>query len=274
MPAKRRSVDIYLLGRGIVNGTGQMTQEAIQAIESSRLVLDLSGDVGAVRKLHKNVVDLYSDYWTGELSDNVYDRLEELIVDEVRTNGPTVSVIVDGHPMFFDDVNWSLLRNGKRRRLNVVAVPGISCLDTMMIDVGVDLGNGAQIVHANHLVMYGIQLDPHLQTYVLQIGKFGTAFFSRETKRNLPGRFTPFVEHVTRFYPPDTMTTLMVSLGRDTIRRKVRLGDLDSARAFLHRHQDDGLTMYIPARPRKPTNEEFTRGCDDLEQLARIAVLA
>src|SRR5260370_667689 len=123
---RRQRVDIYLLGRGIADGVSQMTFEAMDALRASRLVFDLSGDAKAIRKLHQNVVDLSDDYWTGELCDDVYKRLEETVIAEVRKNGPAVAIVVDGHPMLFDDVNWSLLRNGKRRRLNVVAIPGIS----------------------------------------------------------------------------------------------------------------------------------------------------
>jgi uncharacterized protein YabN with tetrapyrrole methylase and pyrophosphatase domain len=271
---RRQRVDIYLLGRGIVDGVSQMTIEAMDALRASRLVFDLSGDAKAVRKIHHNVIDLSDDYWTGELCDDVYQRLEEMVVAEVRKNGPGVSIIVDGHPMLFDDVNWSLLRKGKRRGLNVVAIPGVSSLDTMMIDVGEDLGNGAQIVHANQLLVYDIALDPHLQTYVLQVGKFGTEFFSRETRRNLPGRFTLLAAHLTRFYPADHMATLIISLGEKSIRRRVRLGELDNARAFLHRHQDDGLTMYIPAYPRPIVDERFSSAINDFDQLKTIAELA
>jgi precorrin-2 methylase len=273
MASRRRRVDIYLLGRGIADGVSQMTIEAMEALRASRVVFDLSGDAKAIRKLHHNVIDLFDDYWTGEQCDNVYQRLEETIVDEVRKNGPGVSIVVDGHPMLFDDVNWSLLHKGKRRGLVVVAIPGISCLDTMMIDVGADLGNGAQIVHANQLLLYDIALDPHQQTYVLQVGKFGTNFFSRETRRNLPGRFTPLAAHLTRFYPADLVATLIVSLGEKSIRRRVSVGELDDARAFLHRHQDDGLTMYIPARPRPIVNERFASALDDIDQLKAIAVM-
>ena len=271
---RRRTVDIYLLGRGVTSGVQQMTLEALRALEKSRVVFDLSGEVRSVRKLHKNVIDLAKEYWTGELNDDVYVRLEERIVAEVRANGPTVALIVDGHPMVFDDVSWNLLRKAGRRRLNVVAIPGISCLDTMMIDVGFDLGEGAHIVEANDLVVSDITLDPQLQTYVLQVAKFGTCFVSRETKRNLPGRFTPLVDHLTRFYPPEHVATLIVSMNRDSIRRRVALRDLDSARAFLHRHQDHGLTLYIPARPSGVKNHQFVRDVDDLDHLATIAELA
>lgn len=276
MARNGHAADIYLLGRGIAGGIAQMSVEAIDALKRSRLVFDLSGDVKAIRKLHPNVVDLYDDYWTGELCEDVYARLKDQVLAEIVQNGPTVSIIVDGHPMLFDDVNWSIVRSGKRKGLRVVPLPGISCLDTMMIDVGVDMAEGAQIVHANQLLLYGIRLDPHMQTYVFQVGKFGTDFFSRETKRNLPGRFTPLVDYLTKFYPADHVVTLIVSTGngRGTIRKRVRLGRLDEARAFLHKNQDYGLSMHIPACPREITNHEFSRQIDDLEHLARIAVLA
>jgi hypothetical protein len=268
----KKRADIYLLGRGIANGIAQMTVESLDALRASRVVFDLSGDVRAVRKLHPNVVDLYSDYWTGELCDDVYDRMQEMILAEVKTNGPTVSVIVDGHPMVFDDVNWGIVRAGKRRGLNVVPLPGISCVDTMMIDLGVDIGIGAQIVHANHLLAYDIKLDPHLQTFVFQVAKFGTSFFSAETRANRPGRFTPLAEHLTRFYKPDHPATLIVS-GTPPLRKRVKLGALDDARAFLHRHQDDGMTMHIPAAPRAAVNEPFAKAIDDEAHLAKIAVV-
>lgn len=275
MPSKReKPVDIYLLGRGIADGVSQMTTEALAAIRASRIVFDLSGDVRAIRKLHRNVVDLSSDYWTGELCDNIYDRLQEMLLSEAKTNGPTISVVVDGHPMVFDDVNWGIVRAGRKRGLNVVALPGISCVDTMMIDLGVDIGDGAQIVHANHLLTHDITLDPHLQTFVFQIGKFGTSFFTRQTRANRPGRFTPLVEHLTRFYPPDHVATLIVSGStRAAVHKRVRLGALDDARAFLHRHQDDGLTMHIPAYPRAPVNEAFARAIDDERHLAEITLV-
>jgi len=270
-----RKPDIYLLGRGIAGGVSQMTVEALDALRASRIVFDLSGDVRAVRRVHRNVVDLYDEYWTGELCDDVYERLKQRVLDEAETNGPTVALVVDGHPMVFDDVNWSIVRAGRRRGLRVQPLPGISCVDTMMIDLGVDVGDGTQIVHANQLVVYDIRLDPHLQTFVFQVGKFGTSFFSAETARNLEGRFTPLVEHLTRFYPSDHVVTLLVSSGNGsgaTIRKRLRLSSLDDARAFLHRRQDDGLTMHIPAVPRAVVNKAFASAVDDERHLDRIAV--
>lgn len=269
---RHRRVDVYLIGRGIRDGVEQMTTESLNALKASRLVFETSGDAESVRGIHPNVIDMADDYWTGELCDDVYARMEDTIVREVRTNGPTVAVITDGHPMFFDEINWNLLKKGKRRGMNVVALPAVSSLDTMMIDVGMDVGDGAQIVHANQLLLYDLTLDPHLQTYVLQIGKFGTSFYSAGTKRNLPGRFTPLVKHLTRFYPADVMVTLIISLGEDSIRRRVRLRDLDSARVFLHDRQNDGLTMHIPPCSEE-MNAKFSAQLDDPKHLAKIAVL-
>lgn len=270
---RRRAVDIYLLGRGIGTGIGQMTLEAVRALEKSRLVFDLSGDPRSLRKLHKNVVDLAGDYWAGGLNTDVYTRLEQRILAEVRDSGPTVSVVVDGHPLMGEGINWNLVRKAKRRRLNVVAMPGVSSLDTMMIAVGFDLSEGAQIVEANDLLVSGITLDPQLQTYVLQVAKFGTWFITRETKRNLPGRYAPLRDYLLRFYPPETGVTFIVSLGDESIRRRVALRDLDDARAFVHQHRHHGLTLYIPACGGRIANEQFASDLWEFEHLAAIAEL-
>ena len=94
-------------------------------------------------------------------------------------------------------------------------------------------------------------------------------YFSRETKRNRPGRFTPLVGHLTRFYTPEVTVTLIVSLGEHSLRRRIALGRLDDARAFLHRHQDAGLTMHFPPQPRGIVNARFARELDDLGHLRR-----
>lgn len=270
---KQRPVDVYLVGRGVRDGVEQMTLESINAIKASRIVFETSGDPDATRTLNRNVIDMASDYWTGELADDVYDRMEKTIWKELKTNGPTVAVITDGHPMLFDQINWNLYHKGRRRGLNVVALPAVSSLDTMMIDLGMDLGEGAQIVHANQLMLYETPLDPHLQTYILQISKFGTSFYSRETKRSLPGRFTPLVRHLTRYYPKDVIVTLIVSMGADSIRKRVRLGNLDSARGWIHAHENDGLTLHIPPTTSEVLNERFAENLDDLKYLAKIAEL-
>jgi hypothetical protein len=269
-------VDIYLIGRGIARRAAQMTVEALDALRSSRIVFDLSGDVRAIRRLHPKVLDLTKEYWTGELCDDVYDRLQERVLTEAEMNGPTISMIVDGHPMFFDDVNWGIVRAGRRRGLRVQPLPGISCLDVMTIDLGVDLGDGAQIVHANRLVLYDVALDPYLHTFLLQVGKFGTSFFSRGTRGNRCGRFKPLVEHLMRFYPADHMVNLIVSSGNvagPTAQKRIRLRALDDARSFLHRYQDDGLTLHVPSVDRGIVNEQFGREVDDERHLERLAIV-
>lgn len=274
MKKRAKTVDIYLIGRGIADGTAHMTVEAVEALRSCRVVFDLSADVKAVRRLHPNVVDLAAEYWTGELCDDVYPRLKERVLTEAATNGPTVGIIVDGHPMVFDDVNWGIYRTGRRRGLRVEALPGISCLDTLLIDTGVDLGDGTQIVHASRLVLYGVTLDSSLHTYLLEVDKFGTNFFSVDTRGNRRGRFTPLAKYLTRFYPADHMVTLLVSTGRGAqASKRVRLGCLDDAGAFLHRHENEGMTMHIPAIDRDIVDEKFSRQVDDKAHLARIAVL-
>jgi hypothetical protein len=65
-----------------------------------------------------------------------------------------------------------------------------------------------------------------------------------------------------------------MSSGNDaTIHKPLRPRRSGEARTFLRRHQDDGQTMHITARPRPTMNKEFSRAIDDVRYLAEIAVV-
>lgn len=271
-PAPReRAVDIYLIGRGIL-GVRQLTAEAREALQSCRLVFDLSGDAAAIRRVNRNVVDLSDDYWGhSDLNANIYERLTRKVLAE-GGRGPTIGLVTDGHPMVFDDVCWAIRRRGKKRGLHVVALPGVSCLDTMVIDLWVDLGNGSQIVEANQLVEWNMTLSPHLATFVFQVGKFGTEIIAAPRSSSRKGRYDALAEHLMRWFPPTHPVTLIVSAGdvRPAARRSVRLAMLDRARAFIDENAPYGLTLFLPPLPSTPDVAFGTR-IRDHEHHADIA---
>lgn len=273
--SKRRPVDLFVVGRGVRDGTGQMTLEAVEALKTCRVVLDLSADPDAVRAIHPNVVDLAQDYWTFDVNEDVYARIERIVLDEVRRGGPTVGHITDGHPLLFDDVSWSLVRRGRKLGLKVVALPGVSCLDTMVLELGVDLGNGTQILEATQVLHYDLALNPYLATFLFQIGSFGTNFVSATTRRNRKGRFTPLVDHLLKFFPRGHPAVLISSSGRGRPARKLRLPlhRLDGAREFIHSAEGGGLTLYLPPLPRQ-ANPAYTRKLSDVGHLQDITELA
>ena len=120
-------------------------------------------------------MNLDSQYWTGELDTDVYTRMANTILDEAQ-EGPGVVMVGDGHPAYYDDVTWDIYRRGKRRGLNVKILPAISSIDSMAANCGLEIHTGGfQIFDATTIVAINQDLNPHVDTLIMQIGWFGTS---------------------------------------------------------------------------------------------------
>ena len=114
MSKSRNSFDIALAGIGI-GGFEQTTLETLEVFKRARIIFHLTSYHQRLRKYCKQVIDLDSEYWTGELDTEVYARITQMVLDEAR-RGPRVVMVGDGHPAYYDDVTWDIYRKGKRRR--------------------------------------------------------------------------------------------------------------------------------------------------------------
>ncbi len=238
----RRKTDLWILGIGI-RGMQQITLETLEVLERCRRVLHLTHQHREMKRLNPNVVDLEPFYWTAAERDSVYEDLVELVLDEVE-NGPEVALVSYGHPMIYDDVTLDLVRLCRRRGFRCRVLPAVSCLDSLAIDLGIDYGYGLQVYEATQLVEEEYVMNPALHTLIMQLGVFGT---SRITDRvpNRPGRFTPLVEFLERFYPSDHPATIAFSDDGSMSGPKVvktRISRLDSHRRSIF----PGVTLYLP----------------------------
>ena len=165
------------------------------------------------------------------------------MLDEVE-KGPEVALASYGHPMVFDDTTMELVRLSKKRGFRCRVLPAVSCIDTLCVDVGIDPGDGLQVFEASDLVELNMSMNPQLNTLLFQIGTFGTSVIGDDEP--VPGRFTPLVEYLQRFYPPDHRVIIVFSNdgsmpGPDLL--KTRLSRMDSHRRRIF----PGVSLYIPA---------------------------
>ncbi len=234
--------DIYLLGLGI-RGMRQVSLETLAALRRCRIVLHLSDQHRALKRLHPRVVNLARFYWTGDEREEVYARLVRLILEEVA-RGPGVGVVTYGHPLLLDDVSLQLLAIARKRRLRAIALPAISCLDALSIDLGTDFGYGLQLFEASHLVASDLSMNPRIEALILQLGEFGESRTS-DALRSRAGRFLPLENHLRKFYPPDHRLVIAFSddayIGRRLF--KTTLSRLEASRGRIF----PGSTLYLPA---------------------------
>ena len=73
----------------------------------------------------------------------------------------------------------------------------------MAANCGLEINTGGfQIFDATTIVAINQDLNPHVDTLIMQIGWFGTSLVADIT-HSKKGRFKPFVDYLRRFYPAD-----------------------------------------------------------------------
>ena len=234
--------DFYLLGIGI-RGMKQVSLETIDALRKCRKIYHLTDEHRQLKRINPNVVNWGPHYWVEQDYDIVYQRLLDCLLEEV-SKGPGVGSVIYGHPLFFDDVHMEIREISKRRGLRCVVLPGVSSLDTLSIDLGIDYGDGLLVVEADDIVENSIALNPDLHTLIFQIGEFGMGS-PGATRSTGPDRFMKIEKYLLKFYEPQQRIVIAYSddgHGDGSVLLKSRLGRLSTH----HRRMFSGTTLYIP----------------------------
>ncbi len=199
--------DIYIVGLGI-RSVRQITREAEDAIRASRTVLYVDAGFGVqeyLLTLCRNVENLLTEYHEGTLRMGTYRAMAARVV-EAALDDPPVTFAVYGHPTFFVYPADLIQRSAALLGLGVEVMPGISTIDTVCVDLGLDVGTtGLQVHEATGVLLTKRRLDPEVPCLLLQVDAMETGFFT--TRRSVPERFRRLQEHLLEFYPPEHVLT-------------------------------------------------------------------
>ena len=270
MKKSSRTLDIALTGVGI-GGFSTTTLETIEAFKKARIIFHLTSYHRKLQQYCTNVVNLEKQYWTGEVDTDVYERMANIILDEAK-NGPGVVMVGDGHPAYYDDVTWDIYRRGRKRGLNVRILPAISAIDSMAANCGLEIdATGFQIFEATSIVAGNQDLNPHIDTLIMQIGWFGTSLIA-DINESKKGRFKPFIKYLRRFYPKDHPVRVMEAPFNEQnppVVISTKLGSLDDH----HKKIMPIMSMFVPALPREAPeeNEAFIKSTTDVAHLEEVA---
>lgn len=270
MKRSSKRFDIALTGVGI-GGFSQTTLETLDAFKRARIIFHLTSYHRKFQQYCDNVVNLDKQYWTGEVDTDIYERMANTILDEAR-NGPGVVMVGDGHPAYYDDVTWDIYRRGKRRGLNVKILPAISSIDSMAANCGLEIHTGGfQIFDATTIMALNQEINPHIDTLIMQIGWFGTSLVFDITSSK-KGRFKPFIKYLRRFYPKDHSVRVMEAPFNEQnppVVISTKLGKLDDH----HRRIMPIMSMFVPALPEDSPSEntEFIEATTDVKHLEEMA---
>lgn len=225
-----RAVDVIGAGLAIPN---HLTLESLQSLTQAEVLYTIL-DVSLVRRLPLDfsacrVVQMMEFYSQDRPRRANYEEAVVRIVDAV-TSGFRTCYLTFGNPVMYDSVTQGLLHVAEEGGFTVRVLPGISFIDTVLIDARVDIGEGVQIHDATALVQQGVSLDPRVTVILAQPGVFENEFMLEAG--NLRTSLTRLMGYLRRWYPNEHRISLITSHhlnGADPVVAEMALRDLPSA---------------------------------------------
>lgn len=247
-------VDIYLVGLGMFE-MRQTTLETLEVLKQAKRVFHLTTQHEELSIINANTEDLGPLYWKPGKRADIYYKIAQYVVSFARETRPAAFVI-EGNPMFFSDVSWNIAELGKAASLRVEALPGVSCIDVLPIQLGFEPGDlGLQIFEATQLVLYGLAINTHLSTLILQVGVFAETAHPGSGSKRL-GTFDPLVRHLSNFFPAGHPAIFI----RSTLSRTFPNVVFTTNIARIDEQRDgivEGMTLYLPRLSVPPIDQSI-----------------
>jgi uncharacterized protein YabN with tetrapyrrole methylase and pyrophosphatase domain len=236
------------LGYGI---SSQVTPEAMDHIRRSDKFFFLTYDPVTERwleQLHPAATSLKKIQRKPSASN--LDAMVERMLSAV-SEGLTVCAAFSGHPAVCLSPSHDVVRRVRRRGFPAQWIPGISAMDCLFADLGIDPGDdGYQLFDATELLERRPNLDPRIPLIVLQPGVIDSNTDSREDA-DRRARLIELTSFFKRHYSPSHKITLYetaVFPNCDPIVRNLRLSSLPYCEVTFF------STLYIPPSGSPPLN--------------------
>ena len=193
---------LTIVGTGISIG-GHLTPEARAAFAHAEEARYLVGDpvaVSVLEELNPRAKSLHTLYETGRDRLRAYEAMVEELLEPVR-GGRNVCGAFYGHPSLFVYPGLEALRIARDEGFDTRMLPGISSLDCLWCDLGIDPAiDGCQIYHATDFVLQRRQPDTAATLVLLQIN-----VIAQPAQLDKPdwSRLPVLVDYLAEFYSAD-----------------------------------------------------------------------
>lgn len=237
--------DIAVVGLGIT-GIHQITREAEETIRhcTETFVTDMAiGVVDHLVTLSPKVTDLNKRYAIGDHRIEIYRRMASDVVTAALERAP-VCFATYGHPSMFCYPTTLIQRAARVLDLRVALLPGVSFLDTLFADLGVDPGfDGLQMYEATDLVLRDRPLQNDVPAVIVQAPIVLDAY-NRPEGPNLED-VAHLERHLLRFYPAEHTVLNVISRTHPLLDPVTQQFPVRRLAEVLARGSNVG-TLYIP----------------------------
>ncbi|MFZ6743925.1 SAM-dependent methyltransferase [Undibacterium sp. JH2W] len=213
---------------------GQLTPIAQSYMESFDIVIAAVPNIftrkwlQGVAKEYVCLNDHYDDTKVdGKTRRDTYRRMADTILKEVRA-GKKVCAAFYGHPGIFACISHMAIAEAREEGYEAHMEPGISALDCLVADLGIDPGSyGMQSMESTQFMIYKRTLDPTALLVLWQVGIAGDLTLKRFDTE--PAHLQILVNKLAQYYPLDH-EVILYEAATDPLEKtridKLPLGDL------------------------------------------------
>jgi hypothetical protein len=207
--------------------------------------------VGLLEQLNPKARTLYDHYELGRPRQEIYDRMAEEILTEVRA-GNTVCAAFYGHPGIFVSPSHQALQGAREEGFAARMLPAVSAEDCLFADLGVDPGEvGCQSYEATDFLLRRRQVDPSAILVLWQVAVIGESRYSSDLPQD---RLAVLVDYLRTWYDEKHPVTLYEASPypfAEPLIDRLALGELVDV-------QPRPLaTLYVPPATERPRDPEM-----------------
>jgi uncharacterized protein YabN with tetrapyrrole methylase and pyrophosphatase domain len=248
---KSSPFDIAIVGLGIV-GVRQITREVEETVRRCRHTFVIDGGFGVVpylKSICAEVTSLLPFYERGKERLPTYRRMAAEVINAAIADSP-VCFATYGHPLVYCYPAILIQRAAKLLNLKVEAFPGISSLDTLFVDLGIDAAtDGLQMYETTDLLLRRRPIQNDVPCVLWQANAIAEPTY--ETDRRSANQFSPLQNYLLEFYPAEHPITLVLSKTYPLLESIVETYQLGTLGPDLARGPQSG-NLYIPPVRRRP----------------------
>jgi precorrin-6B methylase 1 len=203
--------DLILLGYG-VDDTLQLTVQTQRLLTQTGKVYSVSLPPALARFLKSQrieIEDLTDRFTPGRPFSECYLDVADHLIRRTAEEQP-VCFLAPGNPMFLNSLNRFLFMQAQQRGLEVQVLPGISQIDAIISDIGLDVGTfGLQVFDARRLVTRRQAINAAVPLILVQLAGFGAETVSEPEGAPPESGYDELAAYLAQFYPADHLVTLI-----------------------------------------------------------------
>lgn len=245
MSTPRPPYDVAIVGLGI-SSVHQLTREAEETIRRCERVFVADHAPGAVdylKSLNSRTTDLTHQFSADVHRLTTYRDIAAEIVAAAVEKSP-VCFATYGHPKMYSYPTVLIERAASILDLKIMIVPGISFLDTLLVDLDIDPGfDGLQLYEATDLLVRDRPLQPDVACVIAQ----APVVLEPSLKGGKPGKsnLDKLQAHLLKFYPAKHEFVIVISKTHPLANSVLQRAPLADLATVLAKASYSG-TLYIP----------------------------